>query len=133
MPRNETLHPQSPARCQAVETRVVNDRDPLRRRQHVVQCSLPRHGDSIEHQWCGRKFGEPHAPRKRTRQPQRCAETEVREIGYRRYKGPKRLMRVRCSLELNHAGEHEHKGRNFGTPAPRKAGGRHKKKILTSA
>lgn len=46
-------------RCQSVENRLVNERSSGRAHVHMVQCSLARHGDEIEHEWRGRKFGTP--------------------------------------------------------------------------
>lgn len=102
----------------------MNERDRYRRRTHTVQCSLPTHGDELEHEWNGRRFGTPAAKRITGRQLGRCSNTEDRETGMRKYKQAKRLIRVRCSLPVQHEGPCEWMGRQFGTPQKRRASGR---------
>lgn len=113
--------PHDPRRCQAVEQRRVNDRNRAFAHVHAVQCSLDRHGDEIEHEWHGRKFGQTTKPQTASRQPWRCTETEIRNVSR---SGKPDLRKVRCTLPLHEEQiEHEHRGRKFGAPLKRSSSG----------
>lgn len=107
--------PHDHRRCQAVEQRRLNERSNRFAHTHMIQCSLDRHGNDIEHEWRGRKFGQPTKPSQRYSEPRRCAETEIRNVSSIR--SQPRLQKVRCTLPI-HGDEFEHvsRGRKFGTP-----------------
>lgn len=89
-----------------------------------VQCSLPRHDEATPHEWLGRPFGAPAVPTRRSSFPHRCANTEVREVGHRKYKQVIRLVRVRCTEQAGHAGDCVWMGRAFGQPVKKRRPGR---------
>lgn len=123
VPNPKQLKPNDRRRCQAVEERLVADRT---RSPHyrAVQCSLLRHDEATPHIWLGRTFGSPAVAKRRSRMPSRCANTEVREVGHRKYKEVIRLLRVRCSEPAGHDGGCVWMGRPFGQQVKKRKPGR---------
>ena len=120
--RKHGLSPHDPRRCQAIERRVVNDRDRLKRSVHTVQCTLLRHGDEIEHEWMGRKFGTPTKRPMSGPQKRRCPNTEIRELDQSRARADQERRQVRCSRDVNHDGKCAWRGREFGAPVKTSSG-----------